>query len=203
MNSFVLLFANRTIVELLKTFFYAPEKEFYQAYLVECTSLRLVQVQRGLKLLVECDLLKTRKEGNRIYYHLNDRHPALENLMKIFMKMFMLVPFLKSSLSSLKKNILYCFIYGSMAKSSQKEASDIDLFIVGDVELRTLSKYLLPLSHELGKEINPHVCSEQEFYSKLLEHNSFINDVVSGSILWVLGDEKKFREMVERRKTSS
>ena len=199
MDSFELLFANKAIVEILMRFFYAPEREFYQSLLVENTGLRLIQIQRGLKLLTDCGLLSMRKEGNRTYYGLNESHPALEDLMKLFMKMFMVLPRLKNILKPLQKNMLYCFIYGSMARNAQHQESDIDLFIVGNVGIKLLSQYLMPLSHELNKEINPHVYKSEEFFEKLDAGNSFIVEVVLGPRIWVLGDEKEFREMAARR----
>lgn len=44
-----------------------------------------------------------------------------------------------------------------MAKNKEKATSDIDIVVIGDLGMRTLTKLLSGFQEKLGREINPHV----------------------------------------------
>ena len=65
------------------------------------------------------------------------------------------------------KNILICLIFGSYARDTIKEISDIDLLFVVTKKDREISKKCSGLSALLNKEINQLVFNEKEFREAL------------------------------------
>ena len=61
------------------------------------------------------------------------------------------------------KGMETAFIYGSFAKNEENAKSDIDLFIIGDTNLRAVVGVLGKLQLKLGREINPVVYTQSEF----------------------------------------
>lgn len=72
---------------------------------------------------------------------------------------------LKRSLSD--PRIRCAFVFGSFAKGKEKASSDIDLIVIGDIGMRGVSKLLSGGQEKVGREINPHVFTEEEFKKEL------------------------------------
>ncbi len=71
------------------------------------------------------------------------------------------------------------FIYGSFAKGEVDAKSDIDLFVIGDIDYNALSKAARTAKDVLGREVNFDLFSEKEFFEKQKEGNPPIKDITS------------------------
>jgi hypothetical protein len=49
----------------------------------------------------------------------------------------------------------------------------------------------------LGREVNPVVYPKKEFCAKLAEGHHFVNNVLGGEKLFVIGDENKIKELLK------
>ncbi len=195
MNPFIMLFPNRSFVDVLSVFLTNPDKEFYQSYIAESTGCALMQVQRALKRLEITGLIEKNKSGNRSYYKANQRHPAFEDIKRALLKTVLFGDLLKAALAPMKSKIRFAFIYGSLASGKESLNSDIDLFMIGDLGLRDIASILSTIGNELGREINPTVYSEKEFKKKLIEKNPFIKEILHNKKIWIVGDEHEFKKM--------
>ena len=95
---------------------------------------------------------------------------------------------IRASLDKLA-GIEFAFIYGSFAKGEEKADSDVDLLIVGDVDMDRLDSNLGKLEKMLGREINYVLYSKEEFKSKRKAKDGFLVDVLSGKKIMVTGAE--------------
>lgn len=195
MNSFVKLFSNPALVDVLAIFLAHPDEEFYQSSIVESTECALMQVQRALKRLEESGLIEKNKSGNRVYYRANKKHPAFQDIKNALFKTVLFGDLLKGSLNTLGKKIKFGFIYGSFASGKESSTSDIDLFIIGDLGIRDIASILNEYGRKLGREINPTVYSEKEFKSKITQKNPFINEILNCPKIWLIGEESEFKKM--------
>jgi predicted nucleotidyltransferase len=96
---------------------------------------------------------------------------------------------LRSALAPLLSRISLAFVYGSVARQDEKAESDIDLMIVGKVALEDVLARLAEVELSLGRAVNPTVT---EFKSKLASGNHFLNSVVRGEKVLLIGDEDGF-----------
>jgi len=81
------------------------------------------------------------------------------------------------------------FIFGSIADGKEKAESDVDLIVIGDLGLRELSGLLSGLAEKIGREINPHVFSPDEFSQHIDQNDPFLTRVISSSKLFIKGSE--------------
>jgi uncharacterized protein (TIGR02646 family) len=136
-------------------------------------------------------LIKARKDGNRIYYCANQDHPLYSDLLSIVEKTVGIVSVLRKRLED--SRITCAFIFGSIAKNTEKAKSDIDLLIIGSIGMREVSKLLSGLQENLGREINPHVYTLDGFKKKLAAKDHFLTSVLQQKIKPILGDVNEYR----------
>jgi len=198
MRPIIKIFANPTLVEVLSLFLQSPDEELYQADIVKRSGKSLMQVQRTLKTLHEVGLITFFHRGRLIFYKAVKTHPIFEDLKKLFLKTVALGDVIRDALAPVNDKITASFIFGSIAQGSETIDSDIDLFILGDISLRELSKILRPLSKKLKRELNPVVFGVSEFKKRLSNNDHFLLEVTSKPKIWVAGDEKDFERNVKK-----
>ena len=201
MNSILKLFANPTLAEVLSLLFLNPEEEFYQSDLARKTCKGLIQVQRAIKTLEEIGLVSSIRRGRMVYYKAIKKHPAFDDLKRLFLKTLSLGENIQQALNPLHKSIPLAFIFGSVARGDESIDSDIDLFLVTELTLREIAKALGPLSKELQRELNPVVFEPTEFQNKISKNDHFLVEVLQAPKLWIIGNDRILKQLVKRRKT--
>jgi predicted nucleotidyltransferase len=93
----------------------------------------------------------------------------------------------------LKNSINLAFIYGSIARSREREQSDVDLMVVGNVEFDQVVETIWDAEKILNREINPTVYSIREFTLKL--RGNFLKNVLSEKKLFIIGNENDLRDL--------
>jgi predicted nucleotidyltransferase len=190
------LFTSRTRAKLLTLFLTQLKKEFYVRELQRKIKENVTSVRRELENLKELGLVNERKEGIQKFYSLNKNHPIYEELRRIVLKTEGVGKVLKDKLSKLA-GIKYSMIYGSFAKGTEIESSDVDLIIIGTVDERKLLKQIRKVEGEIGREVNYILWSEEEFKKKIKEKNSLLMNIVENPVIGVIGDIDEFRRIVK------
>jgi len=152
-------------------------------------------IQTEMKKLYRLDLVSKRRDGNRLYYNANQQHPVFSEIQALVIKTVGLLDVLKGALDR-QKEIRVAFVFGSLAGGSEKAGSDIDLMVIGDIGLRSLTRLLVGLTEKLGREINPYVLTTEEFSHRKSENEHFLNQVLKDSKLFIIGDENDLKTMV-------
>ena len=109
--------------------------------------------------------LHSETSGNRRYIQANTQFSLFPELKRLVLKTSGLGDTLRESLDKLR-GIRFAFIYGSVAKDSERPASDIDLFIVGRVSGPALHKALAKAKTALQRDINTSRFELAEFKSR-------------------------------------
>ncbi len=152
-------------------------------------------IQTEMKKLYRLDLVSKRRDGNRLYYRANQQHPVFSEIQVLVVKTVGLLDVLKGALDHQKK-IRVAFVFGSLAGDSEKAGSDIDLMVIGDIGLRSLTRLLHGLTEKLGREINPYVLTTEEFSHRKSENEHFLNQVLKDSKLFIIGNDDDLKTMV-------
>jgi uncharacterized protein len=192
------LFSSKSEVEILKLFLFNPDNSFYQRQISQLTNQSIRGVQREVDKLEKIGLIESSTEGNRIYYKINRRCPIFKELRGIFLKTAGIAEVLKDALE--EKNIRIAFIYGSYAKNKENFSSDIDLMIIGDISSKMLSGILSKPKRKLLREINYVVFPPRELIKRILDKNHFIESVLRGKKVFIIGDRNEFKTLVESAK---
>lgn len=171
------LIPSKTRVRLLALFLLNPQKEYFVREIVRMTGENINAVRRELANLAAFGLVTGRRSGNQQYYAVNTGHFLYADLQKIVLKTEGVAGVLTAALA--KETAIGClFIYGSFAKGTAGPESDIDLFIVGDVD----ETRLIPLIHECesttGREINFTLMTGTEFAARKKAGDPFVTHVM-------------------------
>jgi len=183
------LFSSTARIKLLKILLLDPEGRFYLRELAKKSGLQVRSVQVELANLTAAGIFVRETSGRQTYYRINEDCPIAPDLRAIFVKTVGVADVLKTALADLADRIRIAFIYGSFAAGSQTPESDIDLMIVGDITLREVVAALRAVQDELHREVNPSVYDPAEFSGKVRAKEHFINAVISGPKLFLIGDE--------------
>ena len=75
--------------------------------------------------------------------------------------------------------------------------------VIGEVTFSDVTRALHPEQSALGREINPTVMSTAEFKSRRRARDGFVQAVIKGPKIWLIGGEDEFAELVKDRPTAS
>lgn len=160
-------------------------------------SVSVSEAKKELDSLIEIGVLKSQKRGNLVVFNINPLCPFIEELKLLYMKTEGIFRQLRNALSGIG-GIKYAFVYGSVAKGSFREKSDLDLFIIGHVDEEKVAAACLKVQSESGREINFIIWEESNFVREVSMGNSFANAVAKNRKLWLWGEENGFKELVAK-----
>jgi predicted nucleotidyltransferase/predicted transcriptional regulator with HTH domain len=126
------------------------------------------------------------KLGNLKRYQANPACPFFLELKGLVLKTTGVAGQIKVVLAHLE-GIDHAFIYGSYAKGEEGGSSDVDLLLIGNVDMDRLDMLLGDLEKKLGREINYVLYHPREFESKKKARDGFIMDVLAGDKIMLIG----------------
>lgn len=175
------------------------DESYYLRQIVRETGLGLGPVQREIKQLADAGLVERDNKGHQVYYKANQKSPVFQELKSLITKTAGVTEILRNALAPIKKSIKVALVYGSVARGEENQRSDIDLLVVGDVTFSKIIKTLRSAHDILGREVNPTVYSEIEFRTKINEQHYFLNNVLSGKTVFVIGDKNELNRLAGER----
>jgi predicted nucleotidyltransferase len=193
MNTLAELLSSRVKAEIFRLLFGAVPRELHVREIERQSGLADATVRQELKRLSRLGVVESRPNGNRTYYRANTHHPLYPAICNLVLKTNGLVEVLSEALVS--PEIKLAFVFGSVAAGSENAESDIDLIVIGSLSLRQLSKLLSGVAARVGREINPHVFTVEEFTRRKKEREHFINTVLAAPKLYVIGNEDELTAM--------
>ena len=189
------LLGSEARVKVLSLFLTHPDRDFYGREIGRLTGLLPRAVHRELTRLTSIGILQREERGNRVYVRINRRHPIFPELRAIFLKTVAVGDQIRGTLAD-AKGIDLAFIYGSVAANTDTPESDIDLFIVGETTLSSITPILSELEKSLGREINASVYTASEVAMRETEGDPFIGSVLSEPKIFLIGTEEEMRRML-------
>jgi predicted nucleotidyltransferase len=122
----------------------------------------------------------------------NKQVPFYEEMKGLILKTTGVAGVIRSSLEKLR-GVKFAFLYGSFAKNQENPESDIDLMVVGRVNPDELEEVLSEAEKQLGRAINITSYSLKEFDEKTIAKDGFIQTVLKGPKLLLVGSEDEIR----------
>lgn len=172
-----------------------PDERFHVRGIARLVDVPVGSLHRELALLTQAGLLVRHKEGRQVYYHANRKSPIFAELAGLFRKTAGLVDVIRAALLPLTDQIELSFVFGSVAQGKERNDSDIDLFILGEVSFAAIVAALVDLHEQLGREINPVIMRSDEF-SKKYALDPFLQRIVKETKLYVMGGADDFAKLV-------
>jgi predicted nucleotidyltransferase len=177
-----------TRAELLGLFFNNPDDRFYLREIARHIGKDAAGIKRELDNLVKIGLLAKEKRGVQKYYFVNKGSPVFSEMKGLIFKTTGIQGAMKASLSRLK-GVQSAFIYGSYAKGSEKEDSNINLMVIGQANITELNDMVMGLEEKLKRDIDYLVFDEQEYRKRRESKDPFIREILKGKKIFLVGRE--------------
>jgi len=180
------LFRSRLQADLLATLYLRPDEEFRASDLVELVPESRPTVFRELARLAGAGLIERRKVGRESRYRAAADGPLFAPLREIIDSTLGVEAMLGGELARLP-GVEAAALFGSWAGGDLREASDIDLLVIGEPERRTLSEIAMAAGRRAGREVNLSVWSADDA-ADALRKDGFLSRVLSGPLHPLVGD---------------
>lgn len=173
---------------LLALLFGQPGRRYQTSELIRLARTGNGAAQRVLGRLAKAGLITVTEVGNQKHYQANRKSPVFDELHGLVVKTVGLVEPLRQALEPFGSKVRAAFVYGSIAKGTDRAGSDIDLAIVSD-ELSYLDLFdaLHAAERQLAREVSPNIFTEQEWQQRRAEAGSFVARIDERPRLFVIG----------------
>jgi predicted nucleotidyltransferase len=192
------IFSSRVRVKLLTHLFTHPEGQFYARRLARQVAEHYNAVWQELNNLERIGLLVSEHDAGIKYYRLNRDFPIFDELERIVMKTSGMGQALRAAFEAESLGTVeWAFIYGSVAAGEEDAFSDIDLMLVGEINLLPFSAVITRLEDQLGRQINYLALTRLELAQRLADGDPFTENVLTGPKVMLIGDENALREFAQ------
>ena len=179
--------------EILKNLFTSEHKILHLRQLARLSGLSAPVLLRELNQLLTLKLVVAQRDGNRVNYSANVNSPLFSVLCELVLKTEGAAGILKEAFADSSASLV--FIFGSYAKGTADADSDIDLFVIGDCGLRNVTKHIHAVAGKIGQEVNPYVITQNDFRTRLQNHDHFLMEICQSPKIFLKGDADEFAKL--------
>jgi predicted nucleotidyltransferase len=181
---------SRVQQRVLALVFGQPDRRFQSAELIRLARGGTGAVHREVSRLADAGWVTVTRTGNQKHYQANRECPAFGDLHGLVIKTVGVVEPLRQALTPKAKDLRAVFVYGSVARGTDKAGSDIDLMVISDrLRYPDLLDALQGAEAVLARPINPNVMNLTEWRRKRATKDSFAARVSSQPRLFVIGSD--------------
>jgi predicted nucleotidyltransferase len=172
-----------------------PDESLHGREIARRTGFPPGTLTRELKRLADVGLLNCERRGNQLAYSANRQSPIFEELAGILRKTSGLADVVAEALKPLADGIDVAFIFGSVARGTETQGSDLDLMIIGSVDFGVVVDALHLAQQQLSRDINPKVFTPRDWRNSLERRDPFLREVVADKKLFLMGGENGLKEL--------
>ncbi len=173
-------------VKLLTLFLSNPGRAFYVREIERMTGENITAIRRELSNLESFGLLAREWKGKQLYFSVQQDFILYNELQRIILKTEGVSGVLREKFKDLE-GLSCVFIFGSFAAGKAGAGSDIDLFVVGEIEEDALLSAIHTAEETLHREINYNLMSADEYRERLEKNDPFVVRVRREPRLILLG----------------
>jgi predicted nucleotidyltransferase len=185
-KTFEKILGSRIRAKILGWLFTHPDESFFVRQMAMILGEDPTNVSREMAKLEELGVLRSKRNGNLKHFQADQQCPFFEELKGLVLKTTGVAGRIRLSLNKLA-GIEFAFIYGSYAKGEEKADSNVDLLIIGDVDMDRLDSNLGKLEKMLGREIHYVLYRMKEFRAKRKAKDGVLADVLTGKKIMLIG----------------
>ncbi len=176
-------------VKILACLLLNASEEFHLREIARRAGVPLQAAQREIDLLEEIGLISRQRRGKQVFIGVKIDHPLFPDLRSLLLKSDGLAVPLRQALKGIE-GVDIAAVYGSVASGTDTGESDIDLLIVGSPDELEIHEIVSSVEDDLGRQINYTLISPHEFHSRLEEGDPFLNRVLDGDLIRIVGDPR-------------
>ncbi|MBU1017345.1 MAG: winged helix-turn-helix domain-containing protein [Patescibacteria group bacterium] len=148
-------------------------------------------VRRELDRLQKCGMLKKEPKTNKIFYSVRTDYSSFSEILSFVNKEVGLGGLIVKNLAELGK-VKFALLSTEFAQGRIATPNEVDLLLVGAVDIKYLQELVKKSEKDLGHEINYTVLGEDEFDFKKARRDPFILNILLQGRVVLVGDESKF-----------
>lgn len=165
-----------------------PDQSFFTNEIARWSNVGKGSLVRELERMRQAGILTVNRQGNQTHYQANPGCPIYDELLGITRKTFGIRDPLLTALEPLAGQLAWAFVYGSVAKHTDRANSDIDLMLIGEnLRYSDLMEHLIPVEALLGRTINPTLYTLDDWLAKQAAGNSFVLRVTQQEKINLIG----------------
>lgn len=184
------IITSKVRVKILNLFFSDISEIYHVRGIVREIKEEINAVRRELKRLEEAGVLKKEVRGNRVYYFTREDYPFYGELLAMVAKTTGIGAELRSLKDKIGKIGYLMFSGKFVRRKPRKREDDVDILVVGEVVLPELASIIRKEESKRGCEINYTVMSRDEFDFRKKRRDPFLNGILAGGRVMVLGDQE-------------
>jgi hypothetical protein len=188
------LFVSEVRLNILKNMLPAPDKSLHVRGLVRLVGTEINAVRRELERLHNLGLLKRRQSSNRIYYTVDTSHIFYPELLSLISKEIGLGADIIKNRKELG-DIKYTVLSRRFSRGMPSTTLDVDLFVVGAVNIDVLDRLVKDYEQQTGREIHYSVMGEDEFMFRKRKNDQFVSKILAQGRTMLIGDEIGFTSL--------
>lgn len=188
------IFGSRIRANLLGWLYSHTDEDFFVRQLATLLKEDSTNLSRELSNLENVGILVSSRKGNLKYFSANKNCSFFNELRGFILKTIGIAGELKSALEKKLPDIKYAFIYGSFAKGEETADSDVDLMIIGEVDLNKLDPLISNIEKKLGRTVNYTNYNIIEFRNRKKAGDGFVMDVLKDNMVMLVGDENGLKK---------
>ncbi|PIS23320.1 hypothetical protein COT49_00525 [candidate division WWE3 bacterium CG08_land_8_20_14_0_20_40_13] len=184
------LITSNVRVKILVLFLSHPKESFHVRDITRRVGTEINAVRRELDRLIKVGLFKREARGNRVYIRLRSDYPFLGDLLSAFDKEHGLSANILENEKGLGK-VKMGLVSSEFLQGRISGLEDVDLLLVGTVDLKVLKDIVEKFQEKSGREVNYSVMGEEEFDFRKKRMDPFIVKVLTQSRIIFIGDSDK------------
>ena len=184
------LFVSKVRAKLLRLFFLDVQQEIHIRGIVRMIDEEINAVRRELKNLAAATILISERRGNRVYYSVNRRCPIYYELLGLVHKEYGLGGIVLKHRDDLGPTI-FAVITTAYIEDHHPSQFDIDLLLIGDINLKTAGSMIKESEETTGREIRYTIMTQDDFEFRKKKRDAFVMNVLEKHKIMLVGDENR------------
>jgi hypothetical protein len=189
------LFVSKVRVKLLYLFITSKEEMLHVREIVRLVDEEINAVRRELARMEKYGMVSSEWRANRRYYQFKKGYRFYYELLGMITKSAGLGGAILKNRQLIGK-VKYALMALRFAQGEPSGPEDVDLLVVGQVDLPTLQKLVAEEQSHREQEINYSFMDEPEFNFRVRRRDPFILKVLTQPRIMLIGDEKALVEGV-------
>lgn len=183
------LFISKVRIKMLDHFLSNPTEEFHVRGLVRLLDEEINAVRRELQNLERSKLLLSQRRGNKLFYRVDGNSIIIRELRSLIYKDRPDIQKLALGLHTVE-GINAAFLTENYISNLHEAEYDIDLFVVGKVNMEKFTTEMRRLEKELDRELRVTLFTPEDLEFQHKRRDAFLINVLRKDRIMLIGGEK-------------
>lgn len=160
-----------------------PERQYGSNELIAIGGPGYGAGRRILEQFERSGIVVKNARANQRLYSVNSQHPIYPDLRSICFKTFGISDVIAKELTPFKDRIILAFVFGSVVQGTERPDSDVDLMVVGNVDIFDLGAAIERIQNTIGRDVDVNLHTPEEW--RALKNDRLVKSILNGEKIMV------------------